>query len=183
VELAGKLLSVLFPALALCGIAVLKLALIRSEDGFYWLSGVVAGGLFLVMAVGKVDYEATFTWTGVLYPLLGVLVIASFACLYGLYKTCFYPEKETRFAHAFSKASDLVAIFLLAVAICHLQRLESSRSDPLVSVTSLLLAFIALSVVLSVRTGRFLLDIIWGHVEVDFLYSKSPVGLSRSRSV
>jgi len=184
IELKGGLLSALGGTVCLCVVATVKLTLVRTKEGIYWLGLALAALVFQGLLVCKVDYGAIFSWSSVVFPLYTVPLLGLLHCLASLSSFFSSADKDQRYLHLLPVLLRLLAALLSAVAIFHVQQ-ALDRVLPTLSAT-LYLLLLALPVgiaALCIPVGSSLLDIVWGHVEMDFLHSKSPAGLARSRSM
>ena len=183
VRLRGSLLGAFGGTEFLCLLSILKLALVRTRKGVYWLGVTLAALVFQGLLVCKVDYKATFPWYAVVFPLYGVLGVAAIHCVHSIYEFLSTADKEYRYAALVPIGLRLTAIFLMGASLIHIQQALSGSLEARAAAAYLLLASPMTIAALCVPIGSCLLDIVWGHVEMDFLHSKTPVGLARSRSV
>lgn len=183
IKMKGSLLSIFLPTCLLCTLSVLKVALIRTADGLYWLATSLAFLLCQGLMICKADYSATFSWSAILLPLYAFLAVSAFQAFYALYQAIFPADKDPKFTQVPQAVLTLIAIFLTAATLSHLQKAIAGESTPSEVAWYVLMAFPAVASALCVPVGQVLLDIVWGHVEMDFIHSKNPVGLARSRSV
>lgn len=183
VELKGGLLGTLGGAVCLCVLAIVKLTLIRTRQGLYWLGLSLAALAFQGLLICKVDYGATFSWSSVVIPLYSLPVLGALHCLQSLYHFFTSVDKDQRYLSLVPVALQLLATFLSGAVFVHTQQALADVLAVKAVASYLLLVVPVATAALCIPVGSALLDIIWGHVEMDFLHSKAPVGLARSRSV
>ena len=183
VKLKGRLLSILLPSSILCTLTILKVALIRTASGLYWLFTALCALLFQGMLVCKVDYSATFAWSSALLPVYSFLAMSAITVVLSVYQACFPPDKDPQFVNLPPLVLSLIAVSLSALSLSHIEKVLFEPGDRRELAGYILLTFVVIAAALSIQTGQMVLDVVWGHVEMDFIHSKNPVGLARSRSV
>jgi len=183
VELKGGLFGTLGGTVCLCVLAIVKLTLVRTREGIYWLGLSLTALAFQGLLICKVDYGATFAWSSVVFPLYKVPILGVMHCFQSLYHFFTSVDKDQRYLSLLPVSLQLLAAFLVGAALVHTQQaLAGTLAVKSVAAYLLLVLPVAIAA-LCIPVGSALLDIIWGHVEMDFLHSKAPVGLARSRSV
>jgi len=171
-RLRTSTLSALLPGLVTAGLGLLKVLAVHSEHSCYW------GGLFSLglvqglLVVSKVDYGFQFPWSLAIGPMY----------LFCLSTCAILAEEEA----ALWRLALQVSACLLCGASGLLGALAGDTTKEAEAEelrwTSLGLAagcWLAFALGSCGVCGSYVLDIFWGHIEMDFNYHQSPVLLKR----
>lgn len=170
-HLKTSALTAFLPCFATVTLSLLKVLAVHTEHSCYWggfFSLVLMQGLLVVF---KVDYSLEVSWAVTIGPIY-VLCLSS--CV------LFAMEEETLWRLGLKTGACLLcgASACLGAAASDMKETGSQElywsSLGLAAGSLLCLAFSTCDV-----CGSYILDIFWGHVEIDLNYHQSPVQLKR----
>ena len=170
--LTSSLLEMVVPAGLAALFGVIKVLMVRTEQGWFWLWLFACSFVQLGLLVLKHDLGSELPWTLALIPLDLMGVDALFLA--------FTKQQQSVWQKGLMlMASVLFLLTCITTGLC--------ADSGLVPVSVVLfLAWTCMATVLLALTracGSYVLDIIWGHVETDFFYYKYPVLLTRQHTV
>lgn len=175
--------SAVVPAVIAASIGAVKILLIKTERTWFWLGVAVLVTLQLLMLVLKTDYESSIPWYWVCFPVY-ILTIDALFLTFTVVSEDLSSDKSSRFLVITQGILRSTACLLVLGTVClGAMKVEEGKSDyDAVSVLGAITYCVCY--VAGVRTcGAYLLNIIWGHVEIDFLHQKYPALLARRQTV
>ena len=167
------------PALVAAGLGMLKIVLIRTERTWFWLGLSLLFTLQMTLLLLKMDFDLPISWRFVCLPIY-------FISLDALLLTFTVSTEEITLFKASVVLTLLTCLVKLAACVMVLittfywaGRGDGAESED-ATVMLLEIATFILCYAAAVRiSGNYLLNIIWGHVEMDFLHQKYPALLAR----
>lgn len=171
------------PALVACSLGAAKVVLIRTERTWFWLGVSVLVTLQLFLLVMKTDHSLQLSWLWVCCPIY-VLSIDVLFLIFTLISEDISQAKSSLFSIILIGTIKSLAcvMVLVTTSLCALHA-ETAGAGASTVATSAAVT-LCLSYVSGVRlSGAYLLNIIWGHVDVDFLHQRYPALLTRRQTV
>lgn len=171
-HLRTSALTAFLPCLATVTLSLLKVLAVHTEHSCYWggfFSLVLAQGLLVVF---KVDYSLQLSWAIAIGPIYAL-------CL----STCvlFAVEEETLWRLGLKIGACLLcgASACLGAAAGDMKEQTGAHELHWSSLGLAAGSLLCLALSSCDICGSYILDIFWGHVEIDINYHQSPVQLKR----
>lgn len=183
-ESAGLALSeAVAPALVAASLGAAKVVLIRTERTWFWLGVSVLFILQLFLLVMKTDYSLQLSWLWVCFPIY-VLSIDVLFLIFTLISEDISQAKSYLFSIILiGTIKSLACVMVLVTTLLGAWNAETARIETNTVAISVMVT-LSLCYVSGVRvSGAYLLNIIWGHVDVDFLHHRYPALLARRQTV
>jgi hypothetical protein len=171
------------PALVAACLGMLKIVLIRTERTWFWLGLSLLFTLQMMLLLLKIDFNLHISWRFVCLPIY-------FISLDALVLTFTVSSEEITLFKASIVSTFLSCLIKFAACVMVLittfywaGRGDGAESED-ATVMQLGIATFILCYASAVRiSGNYLLNIVWGHVEIDFLHQKYPALLARRQTV
>jgi len=171
------------PALVAACLGGVKIVLVRTDRTWFWLGLSVLFGLQMLLLVLKVDFGVSISWLSTCFPIYIISIDALFLTFTVSFEDLSQaksPLLPTIICGILKSAACLMV--LITTLLCALQG-DSAGPDQ-ATLSLLEAATFCLCYVSAVRlSGNYLLNIVWGHAEMDFLQQKYPALLARRQTV
>lgn len=171
-HLSTSLLELLVPAGVATLVGFLKVVVVRTEQGWFWIWLCVCGLLQMALLVLKHDAEPGLPWSAVLVPLDLMIVDAIF--LVSIKSEQSVWQKSVML---------LGSLLLLMTCVGAGVSADTGLIPTVVVLVGAWACLAAMALTVTRACGAYVLDIIWGHVETDFFFYKYPVLLTRQHTV
>lgn len=171
------------PALVAACLGVLKTVLIRTERTWFWLGLSVLFALQMLLLMLKVDFEVSISWLFTCFPIY----IMSMDALFLTFTVALESVSKAKSSIACALLSGTLKsatclMVLITTLLCALQG-EGAGPDSTTLYHMEVVTF-CLCYASAVRlSGGYLLSIVWGHVEIDFLHQRYPALLGVRQTV